>query len=311
MATLIVPDAPTPWPWAERLAAYASSERARGRREGGVTTYLKILARLAAFAEGRVPSAELVEGYFLARAGAGQLRPATIAAEQAAVASFARWGIRRRLVPDDVLLLLERPKKVIGPPIAAPRASILKVAAWVEEFPPLPKHVKREAAARARRHAALCLYAGLRLSEARFLSWHDCDLTAGELLVREGKGGKSRRVPLAPPLRRVLELVPVATRTGYVTGFADGRPLSNGSSEHLIDRFLSKLLGIDISAHMLRRAFAAQLDEQGVSLRVIQDLLGHSSLATTERYLAIDSRRKVAAMNLLDGGFGAEDRSAA
>lgn len=287
------------WPWAAQIAAYEAAQHRQGRRPRGVASYVKILRRLAAFAAGAPPTAALIEGYFTHRAGAGALRPATIASEHAVITSFARWGARRGITPPDLLSLVDRPRNARGAPLQAPRAQIQAVADWIQN-PQLPRSTRVAAAGRARRLAALCLYAGLRLTEARMLTWHDCDLAAGAILVRDGKGGKSRRVPIAAPLRRVLEDVPPAERAGYVAGTATA-PLSYGGAEHVFDRFLARRLGFDISAHMLRRAFATRLDEQRVSLRVIQELLGHSSLATTEKYLGVDSARLVAAVETLGG----------
>lgn len=121
-------------------------------------------------------------------------------------------------------------------------------------------------------------------------------------MVRKGKGGKCRRIPIGPTLMRVLDEVPQTSRVGTVAGLNDGNMLSRGGAEHIFDRELENV-GIHVSAHMLRRAFATRLDELGVSLRVIQELLGHSSLATTARYIGVDRCRKVGAVDLLDGAF--------
>lgn len=272
----------------EQIAAYLAHERLR-RRERGVVSYGKTLQHLARFAAGQPLDARLIESYFATRI---HLAPATIAADMAAIASFGRWGLRRGLITGDLLAYVERPRITRGDVIEAPRATIAQISAWLQT---------PDGLARSRRFVGMCLYGGLRITEARLADWAYVDLIGRELVVRAdtAKGGKARRIPIAPPLGRLLALVPLGERHGAVAGQPDGRPLSRGGAEHIFDRELPRF-GIEVTAHQLRRAFATRLDEQGVSLRVIQELLGHSSLATTERYIGVDRARKIAAVDGLD-----------
>jgi integrase len=280
------------WDWNKHLAAYVVSEELR-RRAGGVEAYRRAVQRLVNFADGRTPTAELIEAWMATRVGRA---PATIAAEVSSARSFLTWCQKRGLVEGNPLALIDRPRVHRGDVIEAPQAAIRATATWINDESIDP--------ARSRRFAGLCLYGGLRISEARLQHWRQIDMIRGELVVRSavGKGGKGRRVPIAPPLARLLEAVPPEERVGAVGGLPDGTPLSRGGAEHIFSRELRRA-GIEITAHMLRRAFATRLDEKGVSLRVIQVLLGHSSLATTERYLGVDNERKRAAVVLLDGAF--------
>lgn len=274
----------------EQIASYLQAERVR-RRPGGVAAYGKVLQRLARHADGAELSPATVAAYIATRAGKA---PATINFEITVVGSFGRWARRRGLLSCDLLDLVDRPRKVRRPVLAAPREQIARVAAWVEE--------QLGARARSRRFVGLCLYAGLRIAEARLLDWRDVDELAGELVVRDGKGGQSRRVPICAVLARLLGEVPRHERVGAVAGLEGGQPLTRGGAEHIFSRELRRA-GIVVSAHMLRRAFATRIDECGHSLRVIQELLGHSSLATTERYLGVERARKAAAVADLDGSW--------
>jgi integrase len=282
------------WEWNDHIAAYATSEGLR-RRPGGVEAYRQVLGLLAAHAAGRAPSLEVVEGWMATR---GHCQPSTLAFAATVANSFCRWLERRGVLTENPLTLLERPRvdRGNGDALQAPAPVVRAVAAWVEDVDVHP--------ARSQRFVALCLYAGLRFDEARLQDWRYVDEASGELVVRSaiGKGGKSRRVFIAPPLARLLAAVPRQARVGAVAGHLDGRPLSRGGAEHIFDREL-KRAGIDLTAHMLRRAFATRLDELGVSLRLIQRLLGHSSLATTERYIGVDNERLRAAVALLDRAF--------
>jgi integrase/recombinase XerC len=83
-----------------------------------------------------------------------------------------------------------------------------------------------------------------------------------------------------------------------VCGHANGKPISYKTVPHAFDRWLSGE-GLHISAHQLRHTFATQLLWAGADLRTIQRLMGHASLATTERYLSVEMEQKKQAVSLL------------
>ena len=119
------------------------------------------------------------------------------------------------------------------------------------------------------------------------------------LLVR-GKGGKERLVPLAPRVRDALRRYGLPD-TGPVFHRADGQPGPNRpnlitvlSAEHLHS------LGIPASLHQLRHRFATRLYQQTLDLRMVQELLGHSSPTTTALYAAWSQDRAAAAVAALD-----------
>jgi integrase len=278
----------TPLPWPDTITTYLDAQRIH-RRPGGIAAYRKVLHRLAAYTAGRELTPELVADYLASRVGRAST---TIAFEMTVIGSFERWARRRGYVLPELLAYVDRPRKTRRPAIQAPHAEVVKAAAWCQGSEGYP---------RSRRFVALCLYAGLRFTEARLLVWSDVDLDARQLLVRDGKGGESRYQPIAAPLARVLGEVPPAERTGTVAGTLAGGPLSRGGAEKI---FLVELprFGINLSAHMLRRAFAKRLDELGTSVRVTQVLLGHSSLATTQRYVGVENGRAAAAIAALGDG---------
>jgi integrase/recombinase XerC len=152
------------------------------------------------------------------------------------------------------------------------------------------------------------LYAtGLRVSELVSLDWQDVDLP-GRVLRVVGKGGKERMVPFGAPaadaLRSWLEVwdgVAAEAGDGRGLGTVDGEPIFlNHRGGRLSDRSVRRVLDRHTAAagvapgvhpHTLRHTFATHLLEEGADLRTIQELLGHSSLATTQRYTHVEIER--------------------
>jgi integrase/recombinase XerC len=145
---------------------------------------------------------------------------------------------------------------------------------------------------------ALLYGSGLRISEALSLKRRDVPQPgAGDVLTVTGKGDKTRMVPV---LRNVLQLIAdyvavcphVLKEEGPIFVGARGGPLSPRIIQLTMAR-LRGALGLPDSAtpHALRHSFATHLLSRGGDLRAIQELLGHSSLATTQIYTGIDTER--------------------
>jgi len=144
--------------------------------------------------------------------------------------------------------------------------------------------------------------AGLRVSELVGLDWPDVDLSARMVRVM-GKGSKERMVPFGRPaaeaLRRWLERWETVRAAGD-----DGQPVFlNRRGTRLSDRDVRRVIDrwVDVAAvargvqpHTLRHTFATHLLEGGADLRAIQELLGHSSLSTTQKYTHLEVERLLA-----------------
>lgn len=154
----------------------------------------------------------------------------------------------------------------------------------------------------ARDHAiAMLLYGcGLRISEALALSADDADHATDHLRIR-GKGGKERNVPLLKVVKRAIDayrdLCPFK-RSGMQPIFvgARGSTLQPAVFQRTL-RILRRQVGLpeSLTPHALRHAYATHLLSRGAELRDIQELLGHSSLSTTQRYTHVDASRLLAA----------------
>ncbi|HUO86916.1 MAG TPA: tyrosine recombinase XerC [Thermoanaerobaculia bacterium] len=164
---------------------------------------------------------------------------------------------------------------------------------------------RRDEALVARDRALLeLLYAtGLRVGELVSLDWRDLDLSARVLRVL-GKGGKERMVPFGRPAATALggwlaRWEEVRSR-GEAADPGDepvflhhrGGRLSDRSVRRLVDRYVeTAALAAGVHPHTLRHTFATHLLEHGADLRGIQELLGHASLATTQRYTHVEIDR--------------------
>jgi integrase/recombinase XerC len=141
------------------------------------------------------------------------------------------------------------------------------------------------------------LYAcGLRVSELTGLNWRDIDEDAGVVLVRRGKGGKDRLVPIGEPALAALERwrkvqQPASHDDPVFTNLRDQRLTTRSVQRMMSQRLKRAELNTSATPHGLRHSFATHMLDHGADLRTIQDLLGHASLATTQRYTQVSIAR--------------------
>jgi integrase/recombinase XerC len=131
---------------------------------------------------------------------------------------------------------------------------------------------------------------GLRVGELVGLNWRDIDEELGMVMIRAGKGNKDRLVPLGEPaldaLRAWRSAMPIAWEPGgpVITNLRGGR-LTTRSVELILQRRIEAAgLSAGVTPHGLRHSFATHMLGNGADLRSIQEMLGHTSLATTQRY---------------------------
>jgi integrase/recombinase XerC len=156
--------------------------------------------------------------------------------------------------------------------------------------------VDSPAAVRDRAILEVLYSCGLRVSELTGLCWKDIDEELGMVMVRAGKGNKDRLVPIGEPaldaLRawRATGVSDAAPESPVITNLRGGR-LRPRSVQNLLARRINESgLDIDLTPHGLRHSFATHLLNAGADLRSIQEMLGHSSLQTTQRYTHVSAR---------------------
>lgn len=242
-----------------------------------------------------------VMGFLTAlRDGDGGYRPlAPSSAARALVAArgLHRFAFREGIVPADVAAQVHPP----SPPKRLPKAlSVAAVLQLLEVF-------SLDGGPRCLRDRALLelLYStGARISEAVGLDRDDVDASARTVLLR-GKGGKQRLVPVGRPALAALDAYLVRGRPAFAArgrGIpaiflnARGARLSRQSAWAVL-REAATRSGITtaVSPHTLRHSFATHMLEGGADVRVVQELLGHASVTTTQVYtlVTVDTLREV------------------
>jgi len=223
------------------------------------------------------------------RAGDHPLSPRSLSQALSAIRSFHRFLDRRLDTPNAAIALVRGPKVRPG----APRPVSEDQARGLLAEPGLDPD--REAWEAARDEAVLTLLygCGLRISEA--LSLKRSDAPFAEALRITGKGSKTRIVPVLPAVREATQAYLAEVPFGLAPGeplfrAKRGGPLSPRHVQATVQNLRGRL-GLPASAtpHALRHSFATHLLGAGADLRSIQELLGHASLSTTQRYTQVDA----------------------
>ena len=283
-----------------RLAflAYMTGERRAAKLT--VETYARDLASFLGFLtahDGEEPSLATLSALrvtdiraWLAHASANGSGNATRAKKLSALSSFYRYLRKNHGVENTAFTLIKRPRAALPIPRALTAADALKVAHDIGD-------TTDTAALQARDTALMCLLygAGLRINEALSLNIRDIPAADNALLVT-GKGNKQRIVPLLPAIRTALatwlKLHPNPAPDSPIFLGARGARLNAGVVQKALRDFRRlNNLPEHTTPHALRHSFATHLLSNGADLRSIQELLGHASLSTTQRYTEIDTEQ--------------------
>lgn len=232
---------------------------------------------------------------FLAKRRDEGCGPRTIARGLASLRSFVRYLERQGLASSAGLVAMRAPKQPVTVPRPVRPDQAIQMASVDLHIHEQPWITIRDAAL-----MALLYGCGLRISEALALTpqaWREArqDQSASVLRIT-GKGGKTRLVPLLPVVMESVEQYrqqvphPLVADQPMFRGLRGG-PLNPGVVQRAM-RVLRGALGLPDSAtpHAMRHSFATHLLSNGGDLRTIQELLGHASLSTTQKYTAVDTQ---------------------
>ena len=275
----------------QQFELYLETERAVSPHTS--SAYRSDLAQLLNFAvaeKGEGVSADDVDHLLLRRYLAGLAKTSkksSIGRKLAAIRSFFRFLVRRGILAKNPAELIATPKKEQRLPfhLDIDQTTTLMEAPGIDQ-----KYALRDRAI-----LELLYSSGLRVSELTGLNIGELDLAAGMVRVT-GKGGKERIVPVGS---RALEAVTeyLEERREYRISEAlflnsRGDRINRRSVARVVDTHVMRIAAFKrISPHTLRHTFATHLLEGGADLRAIQELLGHASLSTTQKYTHVSIDR--------------------
>ncbi len=207
----------------------------------------------------------------------GASAPSSLARRISCLKGFWRWAQREGLAARSPAERLRAPR------VKAPLPRVLQVdeASRLAESPVRP---------RDRALIEVAYGSGLRVSELVALDVDDVDLVGRVILVRRGKGGKDRVVPLGEAAAIAVEGL-VMARGGHPGALflnRAGRRLSSRSAYTVVHEAGRAEALPDVHPHALRHSFATHLLSAGADIRSIQEMLGHASMSTTQRYTRLD-----------------------
>jgi integrase/recombinase XerC len=241
-----------------------------------------------------IPADQMLIRSFLASLYQEKLRKVTISRKMAALRSFYRYLLREGKVRFNPAELLQMPRC----------EKYIPVVLSVDEILSLLRVNFSETAEGRRDRAMLELFysAGIRLSELTGLDIADCDFAGGLIKVR-GKGRKERILPVGTPafeaigayLKRRGELAAKREQKGLEEPLflsSRGMRMNPRGVARVVERVVRESnIGRKISPHALRHTFATHLLDAGADLRSIQEMLGHQSLSTTQKYTTVSVSR--------------------
>ena len=227
------------------------------------------------------------------RAGEGIGRNSTARA-LSVLRGFFRWLEREGRGANHAIRAVRGPKRPHGVPKPLTVGDTEDLLESVDLLDGEPWELLRDAAL-----FALLYGCGLRISEALGLSRGEAP--GGEALLVRGKGGKQRMVPVLAEVREAIAAYLAACpwrpdTDGPLFLGRRGKRLNPGVAQRRMRR-LRRMLGLPdtVTPHALRHSFATHLLGAGGDLRAIQELLGHASLSTTQRYTEVDTQALMAA----------------
>ncbi len=261
----------------ELFQLYDSDMILRVRNTRNLVNDRSLLARFEEYLGGYPPSAELAKGFLSQYTNN---KPRTLARYAATIKSFMKWYGEPM---DDFRIKIPRTL----PPYTEDR-DIERLFHAIEN-----KKTHRGCIARDSLLAELALKTGMRRCELADLEPQD--IHSDFLVVRGGKGSKDRMIPLLPAIALRLQ--------NFTRGMNPTEKVFRLKAPCIGNkiRLFAKKAGLDnLHTHSLRHKYAINLLEAGADIRVLQELLGHSDLGTTQIYLAITNKRLHEAVNLLD-----------
>lgn len=265
-----------------------------------IDNYLRDCAKFLAFLsehKGRAPDLAMLDGLkaldfrgWLARLNDAGKSRTTMARQFSSLRTLYKYLEREGLVNNAAVHAVRTPKLPKSVPKALTQEDALEMVETVSQLSDEPWVGKRDEAL-----LKLLYGCGLRISEA--LNLDVADIPEGETMTITGKGNKQRVVPVLPAVKQAIESYvkaspyPMTQDSPLFLGVR-GKRLNPGTAEAMV-RKMRDIMGLpdSVTPHALRHSFATHLLSGGGDLRTIQELMGHETLSTTQRYTDVDAQR--------------------
>lgn len=220
--------------------------------------------------------------------------------------AFGNWLVRKKHIESNPMVDVPKPKQPPRFPKSMTELETIELLQAVAKLPTSYGFTKT----RNKAIIAALIFTGLRKSELLDLKVRDVDLVNNLIFVEMGKGQKSREVPIETTILKpiLVEYMEYRERLGradnyFFNGQWAGVRVKNKMSYTVLDRLfrdLSKLLKKRVHAHKLRHTFATLVLDRTGDVYTLQQLMGHTNIATTTIYLNSTRRKKVEAIGTLN-----------
>ncbi len=262
----------------ELLDLYKTELELKGYSKNTIKTYLMFITQFMEFVQKKNKNLEEIDKKILKEFLLKTYKERKYKQKSAYNLILALKSFLRFLEKEDLISYLKLPK--------VPKS--LPKALTKEEIKKLIQNCKNK----KEKLVLLLLYStGLRVSELANLKVEDIKLEESYLIVRGGKGKKDRIIPLSNKVKTLIEeyLKNRKKDSKYLINNKFGEKISTVYLEKMI-REIGKRANIKVTCHMLRHSFATHILENGADIRVIQEILGHERLSTTQIYTKITTK---------------------
>lgn len=231
---------------------------------------------------------------YIAALGDAGLKASSIERKAASIKSFFKFLVRNGAVKGNPAALISSPRKEKRLPVILEKEEVMKLIQSIPESDALSVRDKT---------MLMLLYAsGIRVSELTGLNFRNLDLKSGVMNVI-GKGNKERIVPIGDKAKQMLgryltwrkELEKNGGEKQALFLTQNGKRMQDRMVRYILNKHIGELsIQKHVSPHTLRHTFATHLLQNGAGIRVIQEILGHSSLSTTQIYthLTVDKLKE-------------------
>lgn len=215
--------------------------------------------------------------------GRSHLSTTSKATYHTTIRAFCAWMLKNRVRSDDPSTDTPRPKRPRSKPRPLHMSDVRAIYAAANRH-------------RTRAYIQLAVLAGLRVQEIAQFHGHSVDLAAQTLTIT-GKGGATEILPLHPELAALAETMPRAA--WWFPSYSDpSKPVTRSAIHAAISGAFSRA-GVTGSPHQLRHSYGTELLAHGANIRVVQELMRHANLETTQRYTDVHWTTKVTALAAL------------